>query len=254
MTFSILILINLLTVPADGRDMMKSMLERNRGRQWESSVVMTMKSPQKASPTIRRLKWWQRESETNVKILLKFLEPTAIKNTGLLIHSMREGEDQVWLFLPKAAKSEPRKIASGNKKQSFVGSEFDYADLEQRSVDDYSHTMKGSESCEPKRKCWKIESLKKASDAPYEKMISWIDQDSKVLMKADLYSSASAATPTKEFVVTELEQRDGIWTPLQAKMKTLAEGKETELKIEKIEYKKSLEESFFSFQNLTKDF
>ena len=50
-----------------------------------------------------------------------------------------EKDDDQWLYLPALKKT--KRIASGDKSGSFMGSDFTYADMTTRNLDNYDYTL-----------------------------------------------------------------------------------------------------------------
>ena len=72
--------------------------------------------------------------------LLFFTAPANVKGTGFLTYDyVGEKEDDQWLYLPALGKS--KRIAAADKSGSFMGSDFTYADMTQRNLDDYNYKL-----------------------------------------------------------------------------------------------------------------
>ena len=63
-----------------------------------------------------------------------FLSPADVKDTGFLTYDYDEEgrDDDQWLYLPALKKT--KRIASGDKSGSFMGSDFTYADMTDRLI------------------------------------------------------------------------------------------------------------------------
>lgn len=72
--------------------------------------------------------------------LLFFSAPANVKGTGFLTYDYAgDQEDDQWLYLPALGKA--KRIAAADKSGSFMGSDFTYADMTQRNLDDYSYKI-----------------------------------------------------------------------------------------------------------------
>ena len=73
--------------------------------------------------------------------LMFFLTPADVSGTGFLTHDYDspDHEDDQWLFLPALNKT--KRIAAGDKSGSFMGSDFSYADLTSRRLEDYDYSF-----------------------------------------------------------------------------------------------------------------
>jgi len=68
----------------------------------------------------------------------KFIEPADVRGTQFLQIS-KKSETLQFLFLPSLNKS--RRIAGGQKKTSFMGSELTYEDMERKNIQDYEYKL-----------------------------------------------------------------------------------------------------------------
>jgi hypothetical protein len=77
--------------------------------------------------------------EKTEKRLIRFLEPADVKGTGLLTFDYKEGDDDIWLYMPALRKT--RRIVSSDKAKNFMGSEFSYADMTPPTLDDFQFNL-----------------------------------------------------------------------------------------------------------------
>ena len=70
----------------------------------------------------------QRDAPGKEKTLAVFLAPAEVRGTAFLQHVLGKEESTQWLYLPDLGRS--RRIHGGARKQSFVGTDFSYADLD----------------------------------------------------------------------------------------------------------------------------
>ena len=186
--------------------------------------------------------------------LLFFTAPANIKGTGFLTYDyVGEKEDDQWLYLPALGKA--KRIAAADKSGSFMGSDFTYADMTQRNIEDYSYkllqekTVAGSDT-------WVIESTPKSQqviDATgYLKSYMFVRQDNFVVVQAihmmpDNYR--------KYMSVKNLAMIGGIWVATEIEMKT-TQGKiaqhSTVLKLSNITNNQPIDEQIFSLRELVK--
>jgi outer membrane lipoprotein-sorting protein len=186
--------------------------------------------------------------------LLFFTAPANVKGTGFLTYDyVGEKEDDQWLYLPALGKS--KRIAAADKSGSFMGSDFTYADMTQRNIEDYSYkllqekTVAGTDT-------WVIETTPKSQQVMdttgYLKSYLFVRQDNFVVIQAihmmpDNYR--------KYMSVNALEQIDGIWVATEIEMKT-TQGKtrqhSTVLKLSNITNNQPIGDQIFSLRELVK--
>jgi hypothetical protein len=73
------------------------------------------------------------------KRIIKFLSPPDVKGTTILIYDHKEGEDEMWIYLPALNKT--RRIVSSEKGKSFMGSEFSNSDMSSPPISDFNHKI-----------------------------------------------------------------------------------------------------------------
>jgi outer membrane lipoprotein-sorting protein len=169
--------------------------------------------------------------------------PAGILNTRFLsIENQNGGEDQ-WIFLPALKKV--RRIAASEGSGSFVGTDFSYSDIASMNRDaglDTHRTLR-KESLRGKS-CYVIESIPKDSSYQYSKMIQWIDTETMVNHKIDLYDKRGTYVKTME--ILELKDVQGRLSPMVTKMSSLTEGTSTTMTVERLEYDSNIPESVFT--------
>lgn len=73
------------------------------------------------------------------KLYVYFTHPTDINKTGFLVWKNVTTNDERWLYLPSL--DLVRRIAAGDKRTSFVGSDFFYEDISGRNINDDHHEL-----------------------------------------------------------------------------------------------------------------
>ncbi len=110
--------------------------------------------------------------------LFRFTIPADVAGTAVLVHENAASQDDLWIYFPSMAKT--RRILASNKKDSFMGSDFAYADLMAQSSNHFKHTLLPDEACGDTR-CYVIQSMprdeKTAASLGYSKLIASIRQN-----------------------------------------------------------------------------
>lgn len=186
------------------------------------------------------------------KRLANFIAPADIKGTKVLIHEHRDGEDDIWVYLPSMNKV--RRLVSSNKKDSFVGSDFSYTDILTPRVDDYDHTLLRRENLD-NVPCFVIESVPKTDkikrDTGYSRTVSWIRTDNFVRIQADF--SDVGGLPYKHMhvsAVTEVSAHDGKWLIERVEMLDIQSGHRTEIIFKDIKVGRKADENMLSPNSL----
>jgi outer membrane lipoprotein-sorting protein len=169
--------------------------------------------------------------------------PAGIINTRFLSVENRNGGDDQWIFLPALKKV--RRIAASEGSGSFVGTDFSYSDIAStnRGADLDTHRILREENLRGRR-CYVIESIPKNSSYQYSKMVQWIDKETLVNHKIDLYDKRGTHVKTME--ILELKDVQGRLSPMVTKMSALTEGTSTTMTVERLEYDSAIPESVFT--------
>jgi len=188
--------------------------------------------------------------------LLFFLSPPDLKDTGFLTYDYDESgkDDDQWLYLPALKKT--KRIASSDKSGSFMGSDFTYADLTTRDLDQYDYTLMKETEVDG-HKVWQIEAVprtkKEIRETGYKKSIHFVRQDNYVVVRS--LGWVKKGGRLKYMDIKTLEQVDGIWIGTEIHM-TTKKGEETLHKTilhnSNIRFNQELEEEFFSVRQLEK--
>lgn len=196
----------------------------------------------------RRLEVWEKDYGDLKKRLLRFTAPASIAGTGFLNIEKEHGSDEQFLFLPELRRS--RRIAASQRNARFVNTDFTYEDMERRHPGRSMHRFLKSEQT-LNRNCWVIESISKnPDDSQYRNIISWVDRESYLVLKAEFYDKKGRLA--KHFEVQEIKRIDGIWTATKVLMKDVLRHHSTLLTLTGVEYNRNLPDKLFTVRNLEK--
>ena len=123
-----------------GREIMEKVNARDVGDRYTGEREMILIN-KKGGKRIRKLKTFGGKKGKDTLSLMFFLSPADVKNTGFLTYDYKESgkDDDQWLFLPALRKT--KRIASGDKSGSFVGSDLNYSDMTTPDLDLYDYTL-----------------------------------------------------------------------------------------------------------------
>jgi len=238
-----------------GREIMQRVNDRDDGDRMTAETEMKLVDPL-GNERVRRLRTFRRHAGKDTQSLMFFLAPADVKDTGFLTYDY-DGEgkdDDQWLYLPALRRS--KRIASGDKSGSFMGSDFNYSDMTKPYLDDYEFNVLGEEELLGSRS-WRIEAIPKrpavAEATGYTKAQIWVRQDSLVVVKALRWVYKS--TQTKLMQVKQLERIDGIWVATALEMATLQGEKtihKTVMRQIKTRFNQNLPDDLFTLRRLEK--
>ncbi len=136
---------------------------------------------------------------TDNRRLVNFLSPADVRGTKTLLIEHSAADDDIWIYLP--AMKKVRRLVASNKKDSFVGTDFSYGDVIGHKVEDWNHKLMRQEKVDG-RDCYVVEiDLKRpevADNTGYSKRVSWIDKESFVALRAEMYDQSGEFLETNE--------------------------------------------------------
>lgn len=231
-----------------GREIMEKVDNRDTGRDQKADMTMTLiKSG--GRKRVRKVKLWRKDYGENEKSFMRFKSPADVRGTGFLVWEHKEGDDDRWLYLPAFKKV--RRISSGEKGKSFMGTDFSYEDLGSHNLDDYTYTFLRSEEVDG-QDCFVVEAVPKpGKDSSYSKTISWIRKDIFLAVKVEFYDENGKFL--KRLHATDIEKIDGISTAKRMVMENLQEKHRTVLEFEKVRYNVGLKDYVFTERNLVRE-
>jgi len=174
------------------------------------------------------------------KMLISFTKPTKIQ---LLTHAHKGRDDDQWLRL---SSGRIKRIATSDKGKAFVNSHFYYDDISSRDIDDYTYRLLDDGSALG-FDCYKVEAIRQTGTKVYSRLILYARKSDCFIVRIDFYK--------KDTFHKYLENRDiktveNILTPFYVIMTLANEKGKTELRIERLEYNRSLKDSTFNKEAL----
>ena len=166
---------------------------------------------------VRDLKLYSKDYGVDTKTLSLFESPADIRGTAYLNFDWKESlrDDDSWLYLP--ALQRVKRLASSDTSDSFLGSDFTYADINGIEVGWYDYNFINESEIVDDEECWVIEIIPKpefkdrAEEATgYSKMQSWISKEKLIQIRGQVWELRG--NRVKFFTSSEIEQIEGIWT------------------------------------------
>jgi hypothetical protein len=219
----------------------------------DMKMILIDKNGSQRKRTIRAFRMDVGEDEHSI---LFFLDPADVKDTGFLTYDYDDPnkDDDQWLYLPALKKT--KRIASGDKSGSFMGSDFSYADMTERNLDFYDYELL-KEDVLGDVPVWIVQAIpnneKEIDETGYVKQVVFVRQDNHVVVRAKNWLKKGGRI--KYFDVKKLDKIDGIWTPTEMHM-TTKKGKKTLHKtillFDNVKYNQPMDHSQFSVRQLEK--
>lgn len=220
--------------------------ERRDGNDIYSDVKLSI-TDQKGSTRTRQLIYLQKDRGKDERLTLYFTGPGDVKGVGFQSVSYDEAagrDDDQWIYMP--AFRQVRRIASSDKRGSFMGSEFAYIDLDKLRVTDYQQRLIGEEQVLG-RSCYVIERTPRSSavvdKTGYSRTSVWVDKETFLVLKQTYYDAKGVLFKAME--VKALEEIQGIWTVMQSDMQDFVSKKSSSLTFSNVKYDVGLSEQLF---------
>ncbi|MDR0731885.1 MAG: outer membrane lipoprotein-sorting protein [Treponema sp.] len=209
-----------------------------------STMVLKAKN---GSETRRVIEQFSKTGDGGDRVMIVFHEPRSVAGTRFLTVENPGAEDDRWIFQP--ARGREQRIAQGDGSKSFVGTDFSNDDISSanRNADLDTHTLLREEELGG-NPCYVIQSAPKNSSYQYSKMIQWIDRNTGVCHRIDLYDKRNALVKTLETL--SLDLIDGRLTATQTRMTSHTAGTSTTIIVDNIRYNAAIPDGIFTRQFL----
>lgn len=237
------------------REIMEKVDARDDGDMMTSDLEMVL-IDKDGYERVRKIKSFSKDKGEDTLKLMFFLEPADVEDTAFLTYDYDDPErdDDQWLYLPALKKT--KRIASSDKDNAFMGSDFSYADMTKRELDNYDYKLL-KETDVDGHKTWLIESVPKTQRIVdmygYTKSVFFVRQD--IYFPIRGVSWVKEGGKLKYMEVKTLKQIDGIWTATEMQM-TTKKNKQTEhstiMRFNNVKYNQDLSEDMFTVRRMEK--
>lgn len=225
----------------DAREIVRKADEKARGN--SSLAQMTITTVRPKWTRSMRLKVWTKGTDY---ALLLVQAPAKDKGVAYL-----KRKNEVWNWLPTLERT--IKLPPSMMSESWMGTDFTNDDLvkEASVVDDYTHTLIGSEQ-QNNQDCFKIQMIPKPeSSIVWGKVLVWIDKKDYLQLRAEFFDEDGQLVNT--MISSEVKNIGGRLLPTKLDMFPAdKKGHQTTITYESIEFDKPMSDQFFTTANLTK--
>jgi hypothetical protein len=234
-------------------EIMRRVIKRDDGKTSISEMTMIL-IDKRNSQRVRKMKAFRKDYEDVTKSISFFLSPADVRNTAFLSYDWEddEKEDDNWLYLPALRKV--KRISAGNRKESFMGSDFTYADMNGLEIDDWDFRFLKDSEVVNGQDCWVIEAEPKAAkkntvidEIGYVMAVSWVRKD--IFMTIQAKSYVQRDKKIKYFTASDIENIQGIWTAKKLTMATTKGNRlehQTVLVFDNIQYNTGVDDTLFT--------
>ena len=213
-----------------GYDIMKKADEVAEPKTSSSTATLTIHS-KKGSDRIRGVIMKSKDYGDVKKEVIVFTTPKDVAGTAYLMFDYEDEskDSDNWLYLPAMKKT--RRIASSGSESegSFMGTDFTYQDMGDRSLSKYDYKLLGEEDLDGIA-CYKVECISKAGTEKDPRYITYIGKSDYIMRKCEFYDrqnqlhrllTCSNFTSIKGFTTAQVMKMEnvqtGTWSLIETK-------------------------------------
>lgn len=232
-----------LTASERGREIAFEADRRARGfGDYQARMEMILLD-RRGDETRRELELFSLEvSEAEERSLVYFHSPRDIRGTGLLTYSLRDSDNEQWLYLPALRRT--KRISASGRSSPFMGSEFAYEDLAPTYPDQYEYSFIGEDVLDG-TPCFIVERYASYEGTGYRRQRLWIDQDEYRVLRIDSWDLRDRLLKTLTLSGYE-KYLERLWRPAEAHMVNHRTDETTRLLWHDYRFHTGLTESDFS--------
>ena len=240
------------SAPADS--ILKASRDRDDGNSYATKISLRLIGK---SGAVRERNFYMLQKDMDnqeERALMSFHSPSDVRGVSFLIVNYGEAQgktDDQWMYLPAFRKT--RRIGSNDKRGSFMGSTFNYSDLDKIRVYDYKNTLVGEDNLLG-RDAWLIERIPVnqtiLNKTGYHKIRVWIDKERHLVLQQHYYNAKGVVFKTQKTI--EVEKIQGIWTIMKSLTKNLENRKSSEMVFTDLTYNHEINDRQVSRKALEK--
>jgi outer membrane lipoprotein-sorting protein len=195
----------------------------------------------------RKVVMMSRKDGDTRRIFVRFQEPADVANTSFLGIDDNGNRTQ-FLYLPSMGKS--RRISGKQRNASFVGTDYSYADLDNRDIDDSTKKRLPDEKI-GNQDCFVVEVAPSSKESAYGKVQLWIAKTTWLPMRIRFFDAGGAEA--KRLTVQEVKKAEGRWVITESKIVDLKRQHTTVMKVTEIDIRGDIPLEQFSERALARE-
>jgi hypothetical protein len=225
-----------------GLEIMQKVYDRPAGEDQTASLTMTLINS-RGDERVREIRQFQKKSTDIEKKIMFFTAPADVYNTSFMSWSYLQEDkyDDQWIYLP--ALKRIKRISSDSKGDYFMGSDFTYDDLGDRSPEKDDHTALGEEVFEGYM-CYLVKSTPKEDDYMYSSTISWVIKDKWITKKKEFYDEDGELL--KILTVKNIDNIEELDIITHSEMLNIQSDHKTVMQLKNVELNSGVQDTYFS--------
>ncbi|MBN1880481.1 outer membrane lipoprotein-sorting protein [bacterium] len=178
------------------------------------------------------------ENSADQKFYVYFNGPADVRKMAYLVWKKPSGDDDRWLFLP--ALNLVKRIAPGDKRTSFVGSDFYYEDVSGRGLDADMHELIETTDTQ-----YVVKNVPRdPSTVEFSSYTVWIDKDTFLPRQAE-YTDAGGVV-YRRLTADDIQIIQGYATSMKQKAEDIKTGSSTVITFSEISYDQGFQDQIFT--------
>lgn len=240
---------------ADGRATMDQLRGLEHGeRAWDDrrqALSLRIEDPRGGVRERALVMLTRRTTPGEDRTLTVFRSPAELRGTAFLQFAHADSDAEQWLYLPELERV--RRITSRARKQSFMGTDFSYRDLElltdviEWKEEDASARSLGMVPWED-GEAERIELLPSVKDVGYTRIVVTISRPEVLLRRMEFFEGGKS--PVKTLDLGDIREVQGIPTPGRLTMVRHARGGRTVIEVSEVRYDSGLPARTFTQRSL----
>ncbi len=231
--------------------------ERDRGETMTGHVTMVMED-RRGRQRVRTMARYRRDYPGVEKSIYFFLTPTDIGGTAYLAFDWDGNvkDDDSWLYLPALRRT--KRLASSDRSDAFLGSDFTYTDISPAKRHYWDYTLIEESDPVDGHDAWLVEGLPKPAirdkvlrETGYTRVRLWVRKDNFIKVKGQFWMIEGQRI--KYYKVSEIRTIDDIATAVEEAMVTTKAGRvehRTFMVTDRVQYNVPISDSFFTTQQM----
>lgn len=218
---------------------------RSKSQEYAGELVVISKDGKE-----RRKSWrsYREGYAGDAKQLIRFTSPPEVRGVGYLSLPRPGKTPDQWLYLPSMKRE--RRIASQDRESSFVGTDFNYEDMEEFDHARYEVDLLPDQVVDG-QVCWMIE-VRPKEKSLYDRRVLALRKDILLLTRAEYFRSGEREA-AKRFVLSDIAQVDGRWVARKMEMTDMRKGSRTIVTLKEIGIDRPQPADRFTIQNLLRE-
>jgi outer membrane lipoprotein-sorting protein len=184
--------------------------------------------------------------------ITRLLSPPDVSGMSTLVVERTGKDDDIWVYLPALKKV--RRLVSNNKKDSFLGTDFSYADVIGYPVFNWSYHLVREEVLNGEA-CYVISGIPKTdlvkANSGYSKRVDWVRKSNFVTVRSEYFDEHEQPLTTATFGdVRMVDQSAGKWQAMRLEAHNTQTGHRTVIQFDSFKVNQKIDEQIFTVRHM----